>query len=141
MKKTKIEWCDSTWSPVTGCLSNCKYCYARKIAERFGGWNFTPGMIAANISDDKMYIHSMKKYHGEAKETEFGKIAEIEYPFLKADRSKAPYPFGFIPTFHRYRLKEPQKWTKPRVIFVCSMADLWGVDPRRMDRGRVQRLR
>lgn len=34
--KTKIDWCDSTWSPVTGCLHGCEYCYARKIAERFG---------------------------------------------------------------------------------------------------------
>ncbi|MCL2793575.1 MAG: phage Gp37/Gp68 family protein [Spirochaetaceae bacterium] len=35
MNKTKIEWCDYTWSPVTGCLHNCPYCYARKIANRF----------------------------------------------------------------------------------------------------------
>lgn len=31
-----MDWCDSTWSPVTGCLHGCEYCYARKIAERFG---------------------------------------------------------------------------------------------------------
>lgn len=30
MNKTKIEWCDSTWNPVTGCLHNCNYCYARR---------------------------------------------------------------------------------------------------------------
>ena len=36
MNKTKIEWCDSTWNPVTGCLHGCEYCYARKIANRFG---------------------------------------------------------------------------------------------------------
>ena len=35
--KTKIDWCDSTWNPVTGCLHDCPYCYARRIAERFGG--------------------------------------------------------------------------------------------------------
>ena len=35
--KTKIDLCDSTWSPVTGCLHGCEYCYARRIAERFGG--------------------------------------------------------------------------------------------------------
>ena len=33
--KTKIDWCDSTWNPVTGCLHGCEYCYARRIAERF----------------------------------------------------------------------------------------------------------
>lgn len=37
MDKTKIEWCDSTWNPVTGCLHGCEYCYARQIAERFRG--------------------------------------------------------------------------------------------------------
>lgn len=35
MKKTKIDWCDSSWNPVTGCLHECKYCYARSIANRF----------------------------------------------------------------------------------------------------------
>lgn len=40
MDNTKIDWCDSTWNPVTGCLHGCKYCYARSIAHRFGG-NFT----------------------------------------------------------------------------------------------------
>lgn len=28
MEKTKIDWCDSSWSPVTGCLHGCKYCSA-----------------------------------------------------------------------------------------------------------------
>lgn len=35
MNKTKIDWCDSTWNPVTGCLHGCEYCYARAIANRF----------------------------------------------------------------------------------------------------------
>ena len=35
MNKSKIEWCDYTWNPVTGCLHNCDYCYAKRIAERF----------------------------------------------------------------------------------------------------------
>lgn len=35
MNKTKIDWADMTWNPVTGCLHGCEYCYARKIAERF----------------------------------------------------------------------------------------------------------
>ncbi len=37
MKKTKIDWADSTWNPVTGCLHGCEYCYARGIANRFAG--------------------------------------------------------------------------------------------------------
>lgn len=35
MDKTKIEWADATWNPVTGCFHSCEYCYARRIAERF----------------------------------------------------------------------------------------------------------
>ena len=35
MKKTKIEWCDSTINPVVGCSRNCPYCYAKKINDRF----------------------------------------------------------------------------------------------------------
>lgn len=36
MNKTGIEWCDMTWNPVTGCRHECEYCYARRIAARFG---------------------------------------------------------------------------------------------------------
>lgn len=35
--KTKIEWADCTWSPVTGCTpvsAGCKKCYARRIHKR-----------------------------------------------------------------------------------------------------------
>lgn len=28
--KTKIDWCDASWNPVTGCLHGCEYCYARQ---------------------------------------------------------------------------------------------------------------
>ena len=36
MNDTKIEWCDMTWNPVTGCKHGCEYCYARRVANRFG---------------------------------------------------------------------------------------------------------
>jgi len=31
---TKIDWCDHTYNPVYGCLNNCSFCYARKMAKR-----------------------------------------------------------------------------------------------------------
>jgi len=44
MQRTKIEWVVDpdgkpgwTWNPVTGCKTGCAYCYARRIAQRFGG--------------------------------------------------------------------------------------------------------
>ena len=30
-----VEWALWTWNPITGCLHNCNYCYARDIANRF----------------------------------------------------------------------------------------------------------
>jgi len=30
-----VEWALWTWNPVTGCLHDCLYCYARDIANRF----------------------------------------------------------------------------------------------------------
>lgn len=115
MLKTKIDWCDSTWSPVTGCKHGCEYCYARGIATRFGGaptyerkengeiaeWNIIP--------DDR-------------------DIYELDKPILCGDYDNpriAPYPYHFIPTFHRYRLNDYVS-KKGRNIFVCSMADLFG---------------
>lgn len=98
MNKTKIEWCDSTWNPVTGCLHDCEYCYARKIANRFG----------MNQYDNDCHVYTDKvKSYSDAVHT-------------------GPYPWGFAPTFHKYRLDEPARKTKGQNIFVCSMADLFG---------------
>lgn len=101
MNKTKIEWCDSTWNPVTGCLHGCEYCYARRIAERFSS-----------------QIQTESNIH------EVDKAIYTEYEIFQ--NTKAPYPFGFEPTFHRYRLDDFKGKTKPKTIFVCSMADLFG---------------
>jgi len=106
MNKTKIDWCDYSWNPITGCLHGCEYCYARRIARRFNPYNGEVGRI-----------HKMNEPYHDTWMDESG----------KQQRGRVePYPFGFDPTFHRYRLDEPQKWKKPRNIFVCSMADLFG---------------
>lgn len=94
--KTKIDWCDSTWNPVTGCRHGCDYCYARGIAKRFGG-----------NEDSELHTLETRQYKGGT---------------WTAD----PYPFGFAPTLHKYLLHVPLQWKKTRTIFVCSMADLFG---------------
>lgn len=94
--KTKIPYCDSTWNIVTGCLHGCDFCYARRIAERFGIKPF--GYVEPTVLEEPIILQGKKE----------------------------PYPLGFAPTFHRYRLDEPRRWKKPRTIFVCSMADLFG---------------
>lgn len=97
MNNTKIEWCDSTWNPVTGCLHGCEYCYARKIANRFGH------EVLDRAEESKNGLHCV---------------------YNKVENN--PYPYLFEPTLHAYRLNEPQRKTKPRTIFVCSMSDLFG---------------
>lgn len=96
--KTKIDWCDSSWNPITGCRHDCPYCYARGIANRFG---------------DHLCDPWKKDPH------------DITEPMRKDGRI-VPYPYDFEPTFHRYKLDEPKQWKKPKNIFVCSMADLFG---------------
>ncbi len=100
MNKSRIEWCDSTWNPVTGCLHGCEYCYARRIANRFG--------CTANAE---------------------GGVHVLNEPIYECHADRiiiTSFPYGFDPTFCRYRLEGPQRREKPRTIFVCSMADLFG---------------
>lgn len=96
MNTTKIDWCDSTWNPVTGCQHGCEYCYARGIANRFG-------------------------FH--ASEPDISERVLLECPVSAG--KKVPYPFDFQPTFHKYRLND-YIGKQGRNIFVCSMADLFG---------------
>ncbi|HIS93064.1 MAG TPA: DUF5131 family protein [Candidatus Alectryocaccomicrobium excrementavium] len=103
-KKTKIDWADATWNPVTGCLHGCEYCYAKRLAERFSAEEKCLTFIG---------------------DTKFLSPYELEQP-AEHKGKKEPYPFGFSPTLHKYRIDEPKKWEKPRTIFVCSMADLFG---------------
>lgn len=96
VENTKIDYVKSTWNPVTGCLHGCEYCYARGIANRFGGYRDAPG-----------------------------KIVELDEPVIDSLFKREPYPYNFTPTLHRYRLNEYRD-RKGRNIFVCSMADLFG---------------
>lgn len=128
--KTKIDWCDVSWNPVTGCLHGCEYCYARRIAERFGGcWRLDlPGDTSwRNFGESGLMgdyaRHSNRKCHV-LDEPEI-ECAVFDPPSGYRGKVK-PYPYYFDPTFHRYKLDEPQHWKKPRTIFVCSMADLFG---------------
>ena len=47
--KSAIEWTEATWNPVTGCLHNCPYCYARDIANRFYPQKFQPAIIPSRL--------------------------------------------------------------------------------------------
>jgi protein gp37 len=45
-----IEWAAWSWNPVTGCLHDCPYCYARDIANRFYPQKFAPSFLPDRLS-------------------------------------------------------------------------------------------
>ena len=111
MNNTKIDWATRSWNPVTGCLHGCPYCYARKIAERFGTLFKGPqpedeGLTFLPDEPERFY--------------------ELDEPVRDASGKAEPFPANFYPTLHRYRLGDPAKMKKPQRIFVGSMADLFG---------------
>lgn len=108
MNKTDIEWCDATWNPVIGCKHACEYCYARRIAARFGGYDKGDGTITTHNPLPR---------------------AELSQPLTITRKNgktvESAFPFGFEPTLLKYRLDEPYQ-RKGQSVFVCSMADLFG---------------
>ena len=83
MQKTKIEWTDIAWNPVTGCSKlseGCQNCYAERMAKRL------------------------------------------------CSMGSKWYRNGFQVTVHHDLIERPLLWTKPRMIFVNSMSDLFHED-------------
>lgn len=84
--KSKIEWTNATWNPVTGCSKvspGCANCYAETLTMRFArpwrvpGLPWTPNNAGANV-------------------------------ILRPER-----------------LSQPVRWTRPRLIFVNSLSDVF----------------
>jgi protein gp37 len=102
----KIEYLDYTWNPISGCYHSCKdkYCYACKIATRFAA---------------KVYKQNKDIFASDFK-------AELDIPVRSSDGRIEPFPYGFLPTFRKYRLNEPAEKRKPSIIGVVYMGDLFG---------------
>ena len=80
MIKSKIEWCDSSWNPVTGCLHDCPYCYARGIATRFGGCDLAPN----GMTEEKIITLTER----------------LKVTTKAGEVHNAAYPYGFTPSLH-----------------------------------------
>lgn len=55
--KSKIEWTDATWNPLSGCTKispGCDNCYAEKIAERFRGTPAYPNGFDLTYHHDRL---------------------------------------------------------------------------------------
>lgn len=112
--KSKIEWCDSTWNPVSGCLHGCAYCYAARNVRRFqpqaGEWPEEGNLLAAP-HDPRCFIATAPT-----------PLRDADGKYLRS----TPYPKGFAPTMRRYILDHLKSAKTPRLIFVGSMCDLFG---------------
>lgn len=98
----KIDWTDYTFNPVTGCYHSCEYCYAERIATRFGA----RGRLLA------MMDSATERHNG--------------YHIFTAKPGERAFPHRFLPTSYPHRLTEPTELKKPSKIFVVSMGDLFG---------------
>lgn len=48
-ENASIEWSLWSWNPVSGCMHDCPYCYARDIAERFYPQKFEPSLYPGRL--------------------------------------------------------------------------------------------
>ena len=83
MNKTKIQWTETTWNPITGCSKyseGCKHCYAERMAKRLNAMG------------------------------------------------NPRYENGFDVTVHEDLFDQPLHIRKPKMVFVCSMSDLFHED-------------
>jgi protein gp37 len=75
--RTRIEWTDTTWNPVTGCTKvspGCKNCYAERMTERFGRQKFTDIVLHPDRLDAplrwrkprRVFVNSMSDLFHEA---------------------------------------------------------------------------
>ena len=108
-RNSKVDWTDNTWNPIVGCYKKCPYCYAERIANRFAGH--------IDLMDDTW---SQTKCNG----YEIYDVKTLQLRNTNGKVTAGPYPFGFKPTFLRYKLDEPQQWKSPKTVFVGSMTDM-----------------
>ena len=113
MNKSKIEWCDHTWNPITGCRHNCSYCYAKRMTARFAG-------------DVRLNLMAKKDYSTEPAADNSENVFILDKPMLNETGNTLVYPFGFEPTYHKYRMDYPEKLKMGNNIFVGAMADIFG---------------
>lgn len=113
MNRSKIEWCDHTWNPITGCRQGCEYCYARKMTARFAG-------------DVRLNLMAKKDYFIQEAADGSGQVYILDKPMMNETGKQLVYPFGFEPTYHRYRMDTLDKLKMGNNIFVGAMADVFG---------------
>ena len=138
MGKTKIDWATDSINVVTGCLNNCDYCYARKMAFRLKGRfgypkdePFRPTFHPDKLDEiynlrgahHRIFLDSMGDWYSNG--VEEGWIIRV----LDAIRCKDMSTF-LILTKRPDRI--PYLWTYPRNLWfgttITKQNDLWRLD-------------
>ena len=115
--KTKIEWADATWNPVTGCTKvspGCDHCYIDRSP---------PFRI-----ERRRFVKECSHCSGDGFEPMTGKWRESHACSVcggdgEVASSKVGASTGV--RLHQDRTEIPLRWRKPRRVFVCSLADLF----------------
>jgi protein gp37 len=120
MNRTKIEWCDYTWNPITGCTYGCAYCYARRITERFP--DKYPQGFAPTFWGERVLEPVFQKKPARIFTCSMGDFWDPAIP----DRQRAPI-LDVILKCQRHRFliltKRPEKIHPPRALW--CLPNLW----------------
>jgi len=115
VNRTKIPWCDYTWSPIVGCSpasDGCANCYAASISKRFhlpwGSAHFMPerlGQPAKVRKPGRVFVCSMADFGHETVQPEWQCL-------VSRAMQKAPWPTYIVLT------KRPGPWLR-RILPSC----------------------
>ena len=110
--RTKIEWATHVWNPITGCNHGCRYCYAKRIIDRF----------APKMTERPEPGSIIEEAPGILCATKPVRLVDSKGEYTRS----ANFPTGFNPTFYRYQLDYPEHKTAPCRVFVVAMGDMFG---------------
>lgn len=99
---SKIQWTEESWNPIAGCSKvspGCANCYAERMSGRLQG-------LAIKKINDNEPPGSNEKYIGTVRDGKWTGTIQLDFKSLD----------------------KPKKWRKPKMIFVCSMSDLFHED-------------
>lgn len=122
MNRTRIDWADWSWNPVTGCLGGCDYCYARRIAERFNGPDgFKPSFHKERLSEpaavtkpSRIFVCSMADLFGDWVPYSWinnvlgACLANPQHQYLFLTKNPARYEDLFI--YRKWIAPQPNWW-------------------------------
>jgi len=108
MNRTKLEWADHSWNPITGCGNQCDRCQYKSIIN-----GLTCGDYRQNLSQTDLY-------------REDGDLKILDDSFKSETGAESKYPFGYLPTYHRYRLDRLERLKTGKNIVCGTIGEMFG---------------